>query len=163
MSEPVRVYIERLKAHIGATTDDELAKSLGYSKQAIANWRRRGKVPIDAELKISQQFGAQLARTPELRNIATIKEDEIVYGAALLAMAEMGPDVEQLPSPQRELTKGRVFRELEGFLRQRLQARNVDYADPLSVINGILALVGDEAKSDIKAFLKVVSRTNSTP
>jgi Bacteriophage CI repressor helix-turn-helix domain len=52
MDEPVRVFIERAKAEAGVITDEELAKKLGRSKQAIASWRRRGSVPLAARAEI---------------------------------------------------------------------------------------------------------------
>lgn len=60
MSEPVRIFIERVKAAAGVRTDDELAKQLGCSKQAIASWRRRGTVPSSAKAAIQDKFGPKL-------------------------------------------------------------------------------------------------------
>ena len=156
MSEPVRVYIERLKAALNVSTDEALAQELGYSKQAIANWRRRGKVPIDAELRITDRYGADLARTPALRNVSTLQEDEIVYGAALLAFEEISAEFDELPSPQRELLKGRVFREIEEFFRKRLAEKNLNYSDHISIIDGILHLVGDDAIKQARNFARIV-------
>lgn len=60
MTEPVRVYIERVKAAAGVQTDAELGGKLGYSKQAIATWRRRGFIPASAELQITAKLGHDL-------------------------------------------------------------------------------------------------------
>ena len=42
MSDPV----EELKAAVGAQTDIELAARLGLERSTIAQWRRRGQVPV---------------------------------------------------------------------------------------------------------------------
>ncbi|TXH81903.1 MAG: hypothetical protein E6Q77_07270 [Rhizobium sp.] len=77
MTEPVRVYIERVKAAFGVETDEDLADRIGYSKQAIANWRRRQKVPEKASVVISHLLGPEFAASDTMRFVAEHHENRV--------------------------------------------------------------------------------------
>ncbi|WP_417689468.1 helix-turn-helix domain-containing protein [Roseibium sp.] len=82
MSEPVRVYIERMKSLFGVKTDLELAEHLGCSKQAIANWRRRDTIPFSVEADLVQKYGSVFARSEVLLGISKAQEKQVSHAAA---------------------------------------------------------------------------------
>lgn len=83
MEEPVRVFIERAKAALSIETDEQLASELGYSKQTIANWRRRGAVPEKAQERIAQIAGPEFVHNEWRQMSLERREKTILY--ALLA------------------------------------------------------------------------------
>jgi Bacteriophage CI repressor helix-turn-helix domain len=84
MDEPVRVYIERLKAEYRVRTDEELGALLGYSKQAIANWRRRGVIPASVERKLVATIGPRFAVNPALRKLAERRMNAIASACSIM-------------------------------------------------------------------------------
>jgi hypothetical protein len=99
MSEPVRVYIERLKAECSVRTDEELGKLLGYSKQAIANWRRRESIPAALERKIVAELGPRFAINPTLRRLADKRMTIIVSAVVVKFWHEFLASLKDEPSP----------------------------------------------------------------
>ena len=53
----VLIYIHRLKEFFDVKRDDELSEKLGLSKQAISNWRARGKVPLKFQQSMLDRHG----------------------------------------------------------------------------------------------------------
>lgn len=130
MSEPVRVYIERMKAALGAVTDEDLSKSLGISKQAIANWRRREKIPLDIELKMVERFGPDLAHEPLTREFALSRENQIVHATALYIFSYFEKRIGRETSIEEKLALGGIFREVEEQLRSEVRGWGIDEMRP---------------------------------
>lgn len=86
MSEAVRVYIERVKAALTVTTDEELAEKIGYSKQAITNWRRRNGIPHKAELRIVGILGDDFVIRQPSATTGRAKWDDLAHGLAVFAI-----------------------------------------------------------------------------
>lgn len=136
MSEAVRVYIERIKAALQVVTDEEMAVKIGYSKQAIANWRRRNIIPKKAELRIIGILGNGFAMNGDLVSIKRMNYDDIVHGLAILA-------VEQYTSHWRRPLRlfqvraiGRRFDELEAIIRKFVDI----YADSSCTQQQVIAI-----------------------
>jgi Bacteriophage CI repressor helix-turn-helix domain len=99
MSEPVRVYIERVKAECGVRTDQELGNLLGYSKQAIANWRRRDSIPAAVERRLITEFGPRFALNPILRRVAEKRMNQITTAVTILFWSKFVSSLKHSPSP----------------------------------------------------------------
>lgn len=52
LGDGVAAAIEEMKALLGLSTDAELADALGVQKTAVAQWRRRGRIPAHAPLMV---------------------------------------------------------------------------------------------------------------
>ena len=59
--------INQLKQLYGAATDQALAKQLGSTKSAVANWRRRGAIPAAVQQQVAKEYGP-FAPARTLRN-----------------------------------------------------------------------------------------------
>lgn len=81
--EPVRVYIERLKEELFVRTDEALAEEIGYSKQAIANWRRRENIPAKAEAAIIERLGPTFALDQQQRTAARRREKSLIFACSM--------------------------------------------------------------------------------
>jgi Bacteriophage CI repressor helix-turn-helix domain len=79
MDESVRLYIERVKDALDIVTDEDLASELGYSKQAIANWRRRGVIPEKARERITSIAGPHFATSGWQMLLHEQREKIILY------------------------------------------------------------------------------------
>lgn len=78
MIESVRVYIERAKAALNVETDEELAKRIGYSKQAIASWRSRKKIPQKAGIVLSRLLGPEFSIDDDSKWVREYSERRII-------------------------------------------------------------------------------------
>jgi transcriptional regulator with XRE-family HTH domain len=118
MNENIRVYIEKAKAALGVRTDEELASKFGYSKQAVAAWRRRAKIPTEVELQLIDAFGTDLAFSNTFKHAYDRREYETVNAASLYYFEKLierhisNPTLSQrismgylLPRVQDEITK----------------------------------------------------------
>lgn len=126
MSEPVRVYIERMKAALGVVTDEDLSKSLGLSKQAIANWRKREKIPLEIELKMVERFGPGLAHEPLTRQFASARENQIVHAATLHIFSYFERAAGRELSIEDKLALGTIFSEVEEYIREEVRGWGID-------------------------------------
>ena len=117
MSESVRAYIERMKAALRVKTDEELGKRLGYSKQAIANWRRRGRVPAETERELVDAFGVGFAVDQWLKHYSSRREDETVYASTLYAFERFIRSLEVAPTIELRRSLGYIFPEIEFAIR----------------------------------------------
>lgn len=120
MSEAVRVYIERVKAALGVTTDEQLAMALGYSKQAISSWRKRDQIPRKAEYRIVDLLGGKFAYGRPPRKPGADWRDEVVRGLAVFAVEAY---TAHLPRPLALLhvrAIGRRMAQLEAHIRKAM-------------------------------------------
>jgi hypothetical protein len=83
MAEPIELYIDRLKLLTGATSDTELAESIGVAKQTISSWRRRGTVPTSKQYFLTSLLGPEAAFYPEVGYATTARERQVVLAAFL--------------------------------------------------------------------------------
>lgn len=81
--ESIRVYIERLKDELHVRTDEELAEEIGYSKQAIANWRRRESIPAKAQAMIIERLGPTFALDQYQRAAAERRERTLIFACSM--------------------------------------------------------------------------------
>lgn len=129
MTEPVRVYIERVKAAFGVVTDEDLAFRLGLSKQAIANWRKRDKIPMNIQLQIAQIFGDDLSFSEKASKLGKFREDEIVYAAAIYAFERNFKILGREPTLRERLSFGFFFddveKEIRTYLKNMMKARRI--------------------------------------
>lgn len=82
----VEELVEAMKAQAGASSDAQLASILGVERSAVSQWKRRGKVPKAALLKVS---ALELAATREgrfSRYLASLPQDVVFYGKALATL-----------------------------------------------------------------------------
>lgn len=161
MSEAVRVYIERVKDALSVTTDEELGVKIGYSKQAIANWRRRDGVPHKAELRIVGILGDDFAiRTP---NLVTnrVKWDDITHGLAILAVEQYTSHWPRPLTYEHARAIGWRFEELEDRLRNLLTAYSARAETPDQVVEALVAMIEDRRDSGIDEILSVFLTTDT--
>ncbi|WP_234624768.1 helix-turn-helix domain-containing protein [Agrobacterium vitis] len=149
MVEPVRVYIERVKAALGVTTDEEAAKSLGISKQAIANWRRRGKIPWEVEIRLINAFGPDFAHNEITREVATNRENDVTYAATLYAFSKFEKDLKRNPTLDERISMGHLFREAESIVREKIREIGFEEETSESVLEILIELI------DLKTITKL--------
>lgn len=53
-------FLDRVKSALGVTTDYELAKALGRATSSVHNWRRRGNIPLDECINVSNKTNVSL-------------------------------------------------------------------------------------------------------
>ncbi|MEM0900305.1 MAG: helix-turn-helix domain-containing protein [Pseudomonadota bacterium] len=67
-------FLDAAKAALSLKTDEDLAKATGVSRQAVANWRSRGKVPAAAQTQLRENYGFDYSdwagKDVEAQNIA---------------------------------------------------------------------------------------------
>lgn len=153
MSESIRVYIERLKSACEAVTDQELADKLGYSKQAIASWRRRGNVPVTAELKIVEALGPGFARSPNIRGVALMREREVVDAVSLFVCERFILSLKNPPSIKTRRSLGYLFQEIQGAIRNEVRDIGFEYENSLTMLDVLMALVSTNQLPSIQPIL----------
>ncbi|WP_421590933.1 helix-turn-helix domain-containing protein [Shinella sp. M27] len=131
MSEPVQVYIERVKAALGITTDDELSAKLGKSKQAIANWRKREKVPVEAEIELANMLGPNFAHDDLTREFVFSRENRIVYAATMYCFSHFEQSLERELTLEERLSLGREFQEVESLIRKYVRLERDEHPDKI--------------------------------
>lgn len=115
--------IDRLKLLYKVKEDQELAIVLGASKSAVANWRRRARLPKSVIVQVSKDFpGEQLALT-QGDDALRIKLNEDVYAAALFIVDDSPPPIWQ-GEPQGSLQNLRlrafIFSDVVDALRRHI-------------------------------------------
>ena len=132
--EDIRVYIERLKVALGVRSDEQLGVKLGVSKQTIASWRRRGKLPLDAETRIVDAFGPGLAYSSALRHIAGLREDETVYAVALMAYEQFIGSLDAPPDLRMRRALGYLFPKVVETVRREVRNSGFELENSLTMI-----------------------------
>jgi transcriptional regulator with XRE-family HTH domain len=126
-SGSVALYVQRLKSHFAVRTDEELAAELGISKQAIANWRRRGAVPLKVQQDFHDRYGIRYQAFDLEMDEA---EGDIVYAVSLYAYEKLRsryPD-ELAPGQQRLLS--RAFIRIKEVVRDRVKRNLPAFSHP---------------------------------
>ena len=141
MEEPIRVYIERLKAALGVTTDEEAASKLGISKQAIANWRRRGSVPLEVEIRLVNSFGPDFARSEIARDVSVLRENEVVYATTLHVYFKIAERPGGKPTFEELRSLGYIFKEIEGSIRSIVREVSFENENSVTLLEIMIALV----------------------
>lgn len=121
MAESARVYIERMKSAFGVVTDEALAAKLDLSKQAVANWRRRGRVPDAIQVQLVNIFGPDMAADKVNEMLADAREDDIAYAAAMYAYERANKNHTAPLSLKERLHQGLTFRSVEDAIRDYLR------------------------------------------
>ena len=87
------VEIDELKRAARASTDAELASIIGVKPSAVAQWRRRGRIPDKARFKVDNLLFAKERNDRALNFRQTQSIDVVVYSRALaLAYCSKGLD-----------------------------------------------------------------------
>ena len=141
MEEPIRVYIERLKAALGVTTDEEAASKLGISKQAIANWRRRGNVPLEVEIRLVNSFGPDFARSEIAKDVSVLRENEVVYAATLHVYFKIAERPRGKPTFEELRSLGYVFKEIEESIRRKVREISFENENSATLLEIMIALI----------------------
>ncbi|NTF69583.1 bacteriophage CI repressor [Agrobacterium rhizogenes] len=141
MEEPIRVYIERLKAALGVTTDEEAASNLGISKQAIANWRRRGNVPLEVEIRLVNSFGPDFARSEIAKDVSVLRENEVVYAAALHAYFKIAERLGGKPTFEQLRSMGYLFKDIEENIRKKVREISFENENSSTLLEIMIALL----------------------
>lgn len=116
----VSVYIQRLKAHHGVRTDEELARILGMSKQNIANWRRRGAVPEKVRRRLFKESG--VFEPAYFENFQSVAESAVVHSVALFSARTWLAELERDPTLEEWLLLGEALDFATAAIRHRLAA-----------------------------------------
>lgn len=160
MSEAVRVYIERVKAALAVTTDEQLSAKLGYSKQAIASWRRRNGVPHKAELRIMGILGDDFAiREPSIVTVR-VKWDDFVHGLAVFAVEQYTSHWHRPLSYPHVRAIGRRFDELENQIRKLLIAYTAASYPQDQVFDAVVRIIEKKEDRQIHELLSAFEAPN---
>ena len=154
--EPTRIYIERMKSALNVVTDEELGKKLGYSKQAIANWRRRDTVPKEISYRMADAFGPQFAVEDAHRDRLELREREVVHAVALYAYERALRDLGRPPSLHDRRDFGSVFPMLVSAVRKEVLSVGFEGEDALTMIELLTVLVDRKALKTVEAVLNIV-------
>ena len=100
-SNPVEDEIARLKSELGAETDAELATVLGLQRSAIAQWKKRGRVPDKAKRRVAwlKEHRNENEYAKEDFNLLSVSLRQICRAVALLYIvrtsdtAALEPDI----------------------------------------------------------------------
>jgi hypothetical protein len=141
MSEPVRVYIERVKAALGVTTDEEMGNRLGLSKQTIASWRRRNKIPLEVEARLVSAFGPDFAYSDLTKEITTLRENEVVFASALYAYSRFERRLDRRLTLSERVSLGYLFKEVEKLLRAKVRQIGFEFENSESLLEILIALI----------------------
>lgn len=151
--EPARIYIERMKDALKVRTDEELGAKLGYSKQAIANWRRRDTIPRDVSDRFADAFGPQFATAESQRFILEMRENEAVHAAALFAYERWLNDLGRSPTPYDRRAMGLIFPRLVTAIRAEVREIGFEGENSLSMIEMLTVLIGRRGLKEVEAVL----------
>ncbi|WP_159585854.1 helix-turn-helix domain-containing protein [Chelativorans xinjiangense] len=114
----VALYIQRLKMAFDVKRDDELAEKLGLSKQAVSNWRSRGRVPLRVQQHMLDQHGIRYTDW-NLEFDAT--KGDIVYAVALYAYERYLSQRDRPLDARTRRAIGQVFPVLRDAIAKRLE------------------------------------------
>jgi hypothetical protein len=128
LSANVELYIQALKSHFGVRTDEELAGKVGLSKQAIANWRSRGRVPLRFQQRMLDEQGI---RYSDWDYQFESPDGDIIYAVAFYAAQKLLGDQ---TSPDRLRTVGQVFPQIVKAVTKRLKGISTQEGSAESVI-----------------------------
>lgn len=156
--EPARIYIERMKDALKVRTDEELGGKLGYSKQAIANWRRRDTIPREISDRMAGAFGPHFATEDSQRFILEMRESEVVHAVALFAYERCLNEIGRAPTTHDRRTLGYLFPSLVYSVRNELRNIGFEGENALSMIDILTALVERKGLKDVEEVLRKAPR-----
>lgn len=152
--EPARIYIERMKDALKVRTDEELGGKLGYSKQAIANWRRRDVIPRDISERMADAFGAHFATEDSHRAVLEIRESEVAYAVSLCAYERCLHELGGTPTVHDRRVLGYLFPRLVYAVRSELRSIGFEGENVLSMIELLTALVERKGLKEVEEVLR---------
>ncbi len=154
MPRDILIYIQNLKHLTGTRSDEELGKKLGFSKQAIANWRRRGEIPASTERKLVDAFGPEFASNSASTRVASIREDEVCNATALYVYERLlRRHPEGLTLPLRR-SIGYLFPSIVAAIRSALRKEGFEGEDSLSMIEMLMGIIDWELIPEVQKLLK---------
>ena len=159
--EPARIYIERMKDALKVRTDEELARSLGYSKQAVANWRRRNTIPFSVSSKMADAFGPSFAATGAHRSLVEIRDSEVVHAVALFAYEQYLADIGRIPTTRERQGFGYLFPQLVRALQREMTSTGFEGENSRSMIETLILMVERRAIPEVEAILKKAPREDA--
>ena len=112
------LYIQRLKAAFRVERDDELAEKLGLSKQAVSNWRSRGKVPLRLQQNMLDEHGILY---PDWSLEFDAPKGDIVYAVALYAYERFLSRQSAPLDAKARRSIGQIFPLIRDVIRKRLE------------------------------------------
>ena len=151
--EPARIYIERMKVALSVRTDDELSRKLGYSKQAVANWRKRDTIPVEVSEKMSDAFGPDFALNENQKYLLEMRESEVVYAVALFAYERCLNDLGRNQTTHDRRSFGYLFPSLIQAVRTALRSVGFEQETSLSMIEVLTLLVARKALPEVEEVL----------
>jgi len=124
-------YLDHLKTMLRVDEDQELARALGTTKGAVAQWRRRDAIPAGVQNTIAKQFGADPVWFLLEDMVYRHRWEDDAYAATLYILdAEGMPQwPSEVPITDRDLAnlvlRGQVFRAVlsvvRGYVREYLR------------------------------------------
>lgn len=158
MEEPVRIYIERAKVALSIDTDEQLAYELGYSKQTIANWRRRGAVPEKARERIAHIAGPEFALN-EWRQISLERREKtILYACLANVFSRLLDEYGTKLTPENLAKLGVAFSNLEIGLLAHIRDMRFRGAPEVDVIRRLLDRLDDGQMMEVAWFFNDVRK-----
>lgn len=114
--------ISQLKQLYGAATDDALAKRLGSTKSAVANWRRRGAIPAAVQQQVAKEYGPFAPGTFLEESIEHIRLFDLPRGLALYVYDRERDNFRAAhPSAERYSWWGFIVGDVERILRRYIR------------------------------------------
>lgn len=152
--ESARIYIERMKDALNVRTDEELGGKLGYSKQAIANWRRRDVIPKEISSRMADAFGAQLATEDSQRFVLEVRESEVIHAIALFVYERCLRELGRSPTIYDRRELGYLFPRLVHAVGSEVRKIGFEGENALSMIDMLMILVERKALKEVEAVLR---------
>lgn len=158
MEEPVRVYIERAKAALSIDTDEQLASQLGYSKQTVANWRRRGAVPEKARERIAHIAGPEFALNDWRQISLEQREKTILYACLANVFSRLLEEFGTKLTPENLAKLGVPFSNLEMGLLAHIRDMRFHGVAEADVIRRLLDRLDDDRMIEVSWFFNNVRK-----
>lgn len=152
--EAARIYIERMKDALKVRTDEELGGKLGYSKQAIANWRKRNVIPSEVSSRMADAFGINFAIDDIQRTVLEIRENEVVYAVALFAYERCIKELGRAPTIYDRRALGYLFPSLVYAVRSEVRRIGFEGENGPSMIELLTVLVEHKHLKEVEDILR---------
>lgn len=138
VSAAVQLYVSGLKSHFRVKTDEELASKLGLSKQAIANWRSRGKIPLKFQAKMLDEYGILYS---DWDITYAMPEGDVIYAVSLYVYERIIRDLEHPIGVETRRTIGQAFPQILRLVAARLKGIGAKGSSADTLISLSLAYV----------------------
>jgi|GEM_PF-5668080 len=141
------LYIQRLKMHFGVKTDEEVASHIGVSKQAVANWRLRGKVP----LRVQQQM-------LDVHNVPYSdwsfefdgSDGDVVYAVTLYAFDKLSKRI-GAPSIKERRLEGQIFKQVSSAVSTKLRGIKASGGSADTLIELLISYIDSGSFPELEA------------